>query len=1301
MPITAPYHAPHLFTSNDADFIVAGIDGAFPGLLCKIPIISSSTGAIIRNIEFRDALRIAVEACLQQRIRSDLVVSGLASHLAESPNFVVRYLATPHDGLAAAIAAALDMAKPPQPAIDPPGPLHLSTLSLPYAQTKIAILSMSGRFPQAPSMDAFWKVLENGIDTHSLAPLSRWDTRTHVRSISMKELPKNTSGTGFGCWLEDAAKFDARYFNMSPREAPQVDPAQRLALLTATEALEQAGIVPDRTASTQKDRVGVYFGSTSNDWMETNSAQNIDTYFIPGGNRAFIPGRINYHFKFSGPSYTIDTACSSSFTAIHLACNALWKGEIDTAIVGGSNVLTNPDMTAGLDRGHFLSRTGNCKTFDDTADGYCRGEAVATIILKRYDDAVADKDPIRACILAVATNHSAEAESITRPHVGAQEDLFQSVLAEAGVSPNDISYCEMHGTGTQAGDAGETTSVVRALAPEMSSPLARKPHQRLFLGAAKSNVGHGEAAAGVTSLAKVLLMLKESAIPPHCGIKTKINHKLPDLSARNVAISTERRKWERPEAGKRRVLLNNFSAAGGNTALVLEDAPLLPTVNDPDPRRNHMIAVSAKTPGSLENNLRNLVKWLEAKASDDNLVLARLSYTTTARRMHHPHRAMVIASDLVSAKASLLKAIELKEGHSRPVGTPRFVFSFTGQGAQFAGMGSEIYSLFPQFRADISRYDKICLQLGFPRVQPCFEDQTLFAEATPTTLQLIAVCFQMALYRLWRSLGIQPSAVVGHSLGEYAALYAASVLSQADVIYLVGQRALLLESHCSAGTHSMLAVRSSVRDLEAILGTSGTGYEVSCHNGRESVVLGGSKAQIDTIRPTLLKRGLSHRLLEVPYAYHTSQVDPILESLQTLADSVTFKAPTIPVISPALGKVVTHEGDFGRDFVIRHCRGKVDMVGAISSAYSLRLIDEKMMGVEVGPEPIVVKMVKEVLGPAFRTFASCRKGEDSSRLLASALSAFYTAGTDVDWMAYHADFTSCQVVLDLPAYSWELKDYWIQYTHDWSLRKGDPPLIMDSGNLLSTSIHDIVQNTLTNTGGELIVDSDLSRPDLNPMVQGHKVYGVPLCTPSVYADIALTIGQYTRRYLGGEKSLDGVEVANMNIQSALVASSDGKPQKLRTIATFDPTQRTVSITFSSVKEDGVVKEQHSNCLVRFYNIDDARRALQNSSQELEERMTSVRNRLNESGNTYRYSKGMIYKMVAQLADFDPKYRALSEITLDSDKLEAIGSVDFTSVQCEGSFHTNPAYIDALSQLGGFVMNGNEFVDLDKELFVNQ
>ena len=308
---------------------------------------------------------------------------------------------------------------------------------------KLAIIGMSGRFPGAKDNEAFWDLLYKGLDVHKPVPPLHWDAKTHVDHSGTR---KNTSATPFGCWLDDPAGFDARFFNISPREAPQIDPAQRLALMTAYEAIEQAGIVPDGTPSTRPDRVGVFYGVTSNDWMETNSAQDIDTYFIPGGNRAFIPGRINYCFKFSGPSYAVDTACSSSLAGIHLACNSLWQGDVDTAIAGGTNVLTNPDFTAGLDRGHFLSRTGNCKTFDDGADGYCRGEGIGTVIIKRLDDALADNDPILGVIIGAYTNHSAESESITRPHVGAQRAIFSKILNQGAVDPYTVSYVEMHGT---------------------------------------------------------------------------------------------------------------------------------------------------------------------------------------------------------------------------------------------------------------------------------------------------------------------------------------------------------------------------------------------------------------------------------------------------------------------------------------------------------------------------------------------------------------------------------------------------------------------------------------------------------------------------------------------------------------------------------------------------------------------------------------------------------------------------------------------------------------------------------------
>ncbi|KAG9976553.1 polyketide synthase, partial [Aureobasidium melanogenum] len=297
-----------------------------------------------------------------------------------------------------------------------------------------------------------------------------------------------------------------------------------LALVTAYEALEQSGYVPNRTPSTKLHRIGTFYGQTSDDWREINASENVDTYFITGGVRAFAPGRINYYFKFSGPSFSIDTACSSSLAAIQLACTSLWAGDCDTACAGGLNVLTNPDIFSGLSKGQFLSKTGSCKTYDNAADGYCRGDGCGTVVLKRYEDALADKDNILGCILGAATNHSAEAVSITHPHAGAQEFLYKKVLANAGVDAHEISYVEMHGTGTQAGDGIEMTSVTNVFAPRHRQ---RKPEQKLHLGAIKANIGHGEAASGINSLCKVLMMMKKNAIPANVGIKGEINKTFP------------------------------------------------------------------------------------------------------------------------------------------------------------------------------------------------------------------------------------------------------------------------------------------------------------------------------------------------------------------------------------------------------------------------------------------------------------------------------------------------------------------------------------------------------------------------------------------------------------------------------------------------------------------------------------------------------------------------------------------------------------------------------------------------------
>ena len=656
----------------------------------------------------------------------------------------------------------------------------------------IAIVGMAGRFPDAADHEQFWDLLEKGLDVHRTIPTDRYDATTHTDPSLRK---KNTSHTPYGNFIKDPGFFDARFFHMSPREAAQTDPMQRLELTTAYEAMEMAGIIPGRTQSTKHDRVGTFYGMTSDDWREINAAQEIDTYFISGGVRAFGSGRINYYFKFSGPSFVIDTACSSSFAAIQLACTSLQAGNCDTAFAGGANVLTNPDIFSGLSRGHFLSRTGNCKTFDNEADGYCRGEGVATIIMKRMEDALADKDPILGVIRGTATNHSAEAISITHPHVGAQQSLFEKILRDANTNPRDVTYVEMHGTGTQAGDAVEMESVSRVFAPHKSP---RSPAQPLYLGSAKSNIGHGEAASGVCALIKVLLMFQNSAIPPHCGIKGIINQNFPkDLKDRNIRIATKKVAFPRPADGKRVVFINNFSAAGGNTGLLLEDGPEMKPVLCQDVRSCHVVTVSAKSLASFRKNLERIKSYV-GRISDEDL--ASLSYTTTARRLHYNYRAAFAVS---SSEKLVLAFTDIQSRHHSPVASqpPQIAFAFTGQGSQYSDMGKRLFYTSSEFRTEIEYFDGLAQAQGFASFIVIVNGDAENVQTwSPVATQLSLVCIQMALVRLWLYWGVTPSVVIGHSLGEYAALYAAKVLSAADIIFLVGTRAQQLERKCSPKT---------------------------------------------------------------------------------------------------------------------------------------------------------------------------------------------------------------------------------------------------------------------------------------------------------------------------------------------------------------------------------------------------------------------------------------------------------------------------------------------------------------------
>lgn len=976
--------------------------------------------------------------------------------------------------------------------------------------SNIAIVGMSGRFPGATDHEMLWKLLEQGRDMHKRVPKDRFDAETHVDPTGKKV---NTSHTPYGCFIEEPGLFDPRFFNMSPREATETDPMHRLALVTAYEALEQSGFVLNSTPSTQQDRVGTFYGQTSDDWREVNAAQKIATYFIPGGVRAFAPGRISYYFGFRGPSYSVDTACSSSLAAIQIACTSLRTAECDTAIAGGVNILTAPDIFAGLSRGQFLSPTGSCKTWDSKADGYCRADGVGSVILKREEDAINDRDNILGVILATATNHSADAISITHPHAGNQSYLYESVLHTAGIDPLDVSYVEMHGTGTQAGDNTEIKSVTDVFAPDNGS-RGRDRDQALHIGAVKSNVGHGEAAAGITALIKVLMMLQKNAIPPHVGIKNTLNPAFPNLESRNVRIPFQKTPWRRIGEKPRIAFLNNFSAAGGNTAMVLSDPPQRVLSSQVDPRSMLPFVVSSKSISSLQSNIQQLISYTQG-ASEESL--ASLSYTLTSRRIHHNYRVGVAASDLETLRNSLNK--EATKGNFTPISSkaPAVAFVFTGQGAFYASLGRDLFELSTVFRSEIMHLNELAMTQEFPSFLPAIEgsvDQE--HQLSNLVIQLALVSVQIALVRLWQSWGIKPSVVLGHSLGEYSALYAAGVLSKHDVIHLVGHRAKLLQEKCTAGTHCMLAVKASVAKIRTA--TNGLPFEIACLNAPNDTVLCASVDEINSISQVLNRAGHKCLVMDLPYAFHSAQIEPVLEDFESVAGGATFSKPRIPVISTLLGEVVETEGVFNPAYLCRQAREPVDFAEAVRSATDSGTLNPKTVFVEIGPHPICSNMVKASLDNNPLTVASLHKAESPWMTLSKSLCSLHCTGLEIDWREFHGDFEACHELLNLPVYKFDNKNYWIDYVNDWCLHKTEsrnatptiPEPLKEISKLSTSSVHRVVSQEFDGDVGKVVIQSELSEPALRAAILGHLVNGAGLC-PSVIPLLQKYLLKYTNQ----------------------------------------------------------------------------------------------------------------------------------------------------------------------------------------------
>jgi len=1158
---------------------------------------------------------------------------------------------------------------------------------------KLAIVGMAGRFPDAATHEKLWELLEKGLDVHREVPPDRFDLKTHVDTTGKG---KNTSHTPYGCWIENPGLFDPRFFNMSPREAYQTDPMQRMAITTAYEALEMSGYVPNRTRSTQLDRVGTFYGQTSDDWREINAAQDVDTYYITGGVRAFGPGRINYHFGFSGPSFSIDTACSSSMAAIQLACTSLWAKDCDTAIVGGLSCMTNSDIFAGLSRGQFLSKNGPCATFDNDADGYCRADACGTVIIKRLEDAIADKDNVLGVILGTATNHSADAVSITHPHGGTQEILYKKILDMAGVDPLDVDYVEMHGTGTQAGDATEMKSVTNVFAP---ADRKRSAKQSLYLGSVKANVGHGEAASGVTALIKVLMMLQKNTVPPHVGIKKSINRTFPkDLAERNVHIAFHPTPLLGKAGEPRRVFVNNFSAAGGNSGLLLEDGPA-PKALTTDGRSTHIVSITAKSKSAMINNAENLMRYIEEHPETS---LADISYTTTARRIQHNWRIAVTGFNSIQVRELLKSKLLTENIIPIPKTVPKIAFAFTGQGSHYAAMGKELFDNSTLFKETILEFNNIAAMYGFPSFLPLIDGSAVdVTTLSPIVVQLGLLCFEMVMARLWASWGITPSVVIGHSLGEYAALNVAGVISASDAIYLVGMRAQLLMEKCTVGSHGMLAVKGSVSSVTESLNDAS--INVACINGPEETVLSGDVAQIEAASQHLSAAGFNCTQLRVPFAFHSAQVDPILDEFEKLAASVQFHTPRVPIISTLLARQLGEGDAVNPSYLRRHAREPVNFLGGLISTQSTGFINEKTLFLEVGPHPVCLGMVKSTLGTETVAVPSLRRIESAYKTLTTSLSTLHTAGLDIDWNEYHRDHLDCVRLLNLPTYAFDEKNYWIQYIGDWCLTKGtvgnsQGALLQDAKPKLSTTtVHRVVEESMNGDVATVSIESDLARADLRSAVMGHLVNGAGLCPSSIYADMALTVCEYGYKLVRPDVENIGMNVAKMEVVKPLIGRPDGKSQILKLTAKIDAAYNSAKLVYSSGSDKARV--DHAYCTVSFGDRAAWLSEWERTTYLIQSRIDWLKD-AEKNGKASKIGRGLAYKLFTALVDYDPKYRGMEEVILCSENMEATAHVSFQTKPSDGTFVCSPYWIDSVAHISGFIVNGTDAVDSRSQVYVS-
>ncbi|HEU5073919.1 MAG TPA: beta-ketoacyl synthase N-terminal-like domain-containing protein, partial [Polyangiaceae bacterium] len=867
----------------------------------------------------------------------------------------------------------------------------------------VAIVGVGCRYPGGASTpDEFWKLLLNGVDAISEVPADRWDVD---RVLASDPANRDLSSSRWGGFIDGVDQFDADFFGISASEAALMDPQQRLLLEVAHEAIESAGQSQTRLAGS---RTGVFVGIYNSDYAAAQLRDPItaQAYSLTGNGNSFAAGRLAYLLDLRGPAVALDTACSSSLVAVHLACQSLRTGETDLALAGGVSLMLSATVSMLISKLSVLSPDGRLRAFDAQANGFVRGEGCGVVVLKRLRDALRDGDAIWGIVRGSAVDQDGRSNGLTAPSGLAQQRVIEDALAQANLSGREVSYVEAHGTGTPLGDPIELEALREAL-------KTRDRGEALVLGSVKANIGHLEAAAGVAGLTKVLLALQHRTIPPQINWSS-LTPRVAD-GATAFSVPTSPRPWV--ASGPRRAGVSSFGMSGTNAHVVLEEAPEVPIEIPALERPLHLLCVSAKSQPALSALAERYAHLLSSAHSPP---LADVAYSAGVGREHFDHRVAIVAGEREEAARQLRN---VARGEAEPaVGVKshplQVAFLFTGQGSQYTGMGRELFETLPSFRADLQHCEDVLRPLlDVPLTELLFDPRHTERLTNTAYTQPALFSLEYALARVWQRFGIQPSVMMGHSVGEYAAACIAGVFSVEDGLKLISARGRLMQALPEAGC--MVAVFASAADVERWIEPWSDQVAIASINAPANTVISGRQAAVDAVVDAVEARGLKTRRLDVSHAFHSPLIEPMVDEFERIAASVGFQPPRSTLISNLTGAVADDGIASARYWKqhtlqpVRFAQGTAEMLAQGCQVF-----------LEIGPKPTLLGMLRQLeIPPHALLLPSLRGSRPAWETVLASLGALYRAGGNIDFASFDAAYARRKT--RVPSYPFQRSRHWV------------------------------------------------------------------------------------------------------------------------------------------------------------------------------------------------------------------------------------------------------------------------------------